>query len=69
MIHILYLVYLGPCLGLGLIMSYLCDLFLIFSVIFITINHIASLKQTRLFFVHFKKYILSFLDDNVDEEN
>ena len=29
--HILYLVYLYPCLDLGLFMSYLCDLFIYFS--------------------------------------
>ena len=66
--HILYLVYLGPCLDLGLFMSYLLDLFFIFNLIFITINHI-TLKQTRLFFVHFLEYLLIFLDDNVDEES
>ena len=54
---ILYLVYLYPCLGLGLFMSYLCDLFSIFSLIFIVINHITSFKQTHLFFVHFFKNI------------
>ena len=66
---ILHLVYLGPCLGLGLFMSYLCDLFLISSPIFITINHLTSLKQTDLFFVHFLEYLLVFLDDNVEEES
>ena len=34
------------------IMSYLCDLFFIFRLIFIAINHITLLKQTYLFFVH-----------------
>ena len=48
--HILYLVYLCPCLGL--FMSYLCDLFFIF--IFI-VNHI-TFKQTYLFFVHFLEW-------------
>ena len=51
--HILYLVYLCPCLGLGLLMSYLCDPFFIFSLILIVINHITSFKQMYLFFVHF----------------
>ena len=51
-----------PCLDLGLFLSYLCDLFFIFSVVFIVINHITSLKQTYLFFVHFLEY-LPFLDD------
>ena len=50
-------------------MSYLCDLFLIFSLIFIAINHITSLKQSHLVFEHFLEYLLLFLDDNVDEEN
>ena len=59
--HILYLVYLCPCLGLS--MSYLCDLFFIF----IAINHI-NLK-TYLFFVHFSEYLVLFLDDNVDKES
>ena len=65
--HILNLVYLGPCLGLGLFMSYLCDLFFIFSLTFIGVTHIASLKPTNLFFVHFLEYLL-FSNDNMDEE-
>ena len=47
--HILNLVYLCPCLGLSLFISYLCDLFFIFIFIFIIIN-IFSLKQTYLLF-------------------
>ena len=47
--HILYLAYLCPCLGLCLFMSCICYLFFIFSLIFIAINHITSLKQTYLF--------------------
>ena len=31
-------------------------------------NHITSLKQMHLFFVHFLEYVLLFLDGNVDEE-
>ena len=49
--HILYLVYLCPFLGLGLFMLYLYDLFFIFSLIFIAINHKTSFKQMYLFFV------------------
>ena len=49
-------------------MSYLCDLFLISSPVFITINHLTSLKQTDLFLVHFLEYLLLFLDDNGEEE-
>ena len=60
--HILNLIYLGPCLGL-------CYLFFIVSLIFIAINHITSLKQTQLCFVHSLEYHLLFLDDNVDEES
>ena len=48
---------------------YICDLFFIFSLIFIVINHMTSLKQSYLFFVHFLEYLLIFLDDNVDEES
>ena len=43
-------------------MSNLCDL------LFIFINHITSFKHTFLLFVHFLEYLLSFLDNNVDEE-
>ena len=49
-------------------MSYLYDLFSIFSLIFIVINHITSLKQAHLFFVHFLVYLRLFFDDNVIEE-
>ena len=65
----LYLVYLYPCLGLGLFMSYLCGLFFIFSLIFIVINHITSFKQAYLILNIFLVYLLSFLDDSVDEES
>ena len=57
---ILYLVYLCPCLGLCLFISYLCDLFYIFSLIFIFINYITSLKQTYLFLPHFLEYLPFF---------
>ena len=68
--HILYLLYLGASLGLGLclFMLHFCDQFFIFSFIFIAINHIASLKQTQLLFVHFLEYLL-FLDDNKEGNN
>ena len=45
--HILYLVQSCPWLDLVLFMLYLCDLFFIFSLICITINHIISLKLTH----------------------
>ena len=55
---ILCLVYLCLCLDLGLFISYLCDIFLIFSLI--VVDHIISLKQTRLFFAHFLEYLLHY---------
>ena len=66
--HISFLVNLCQCLGLGLFMSNLCDPFLIFSLIFIVINHTTSFKQMYLLFVHFLDLLL-FLNDNVDEES
>ena len=54
--HISYAVYMYPCLGLGLFMSYICNLFFIFSLIV-------------LVFFHFLDYLLLFLDDSVDKEN
>ena len=67
--HILYLVYLCPCLGLVLFISYLCGLFFIFSLSFIIINQTISLKQTHLFFAHFLEYLILVLDDNMNEES
>ena len=60
--HILYLVYLCLCLGLGLFMLYLCALFFIFVVI----NYTTLFKQMFLFFVHSLEYLLLFLDDSVN---
>ena len=45
--HFLYLL----CLGLGLFVSYLCDLFFIFISIFIMINRIIPWIQTYLLFL------------------
>ena len=67
--HVLHFVYLCPYLALGLLMSYLCDLFFIFSLISIGINYITSLKNTHRAFVQFFKHLLLFLDDNVNEES
>ena len=50
-------------------MLYLCHVYFIFSLIFIVINHVTSLKKMHLFFADLLKYLLLFLDDNVDEEN
>ena len=49
--HSLYLIYSCTCLGQGLFMSYLCDLFFIFIFIFIMINHVISWINTRLLFL------------------
>ena len=52
----------------------LCDLYFIFSLIFIVIIHITSSKQTHLFFFTFSRNIAIIifnkilLDDSVDEE-
>ena len=45
--RILYLVNLCPCLGLGLLMLYLCDLFFILTLIFIVIKYIYNLIKTN----------------------
>ena len=37
--------------------------------IFIAINHITSLKQTQLIFVHFLENLSLFLGDKADEES
>ena len=50
-------------------MSDLSDLFFIFSLIFIVINHIISFKQAYLFFCTFLEYLLLFLDENVGVES
>ena len=67
--HTLYLVYLGSYLDLSLFMLHLCDLFFMFSIIFIAVNSIRPLNQTNLFLAHFLEYLLLFLDDNVDEKS
>ena len=58
-----------PCLSLGLFISYVCDIFFIFNLIFIVIYLIISFKQAYLFFIHFLEYLLLFVGDNVDEES
>ena len=65
----LYLIYLCLYLCLGLYMSHVCNLFFIFSLTFIVINHITSLKQTHLFFIHFVECLLLFLGNNLDKES
>ena len=53
----------------GRFVSYLCDLFFTFSLMFILINNITSFNQTYVFFVHSLEYFLLFFDDNVDKES
>ena len=65
LIRFLYLLYLCLCLELGLFMSNLCDLFFIFIFIFIMINR---MNTGTCSFAYFLEYVLSFLDDNVNEE-
>ena len=43
-----------------LYMPYLCDLFFIFSLIFIVINHITSLKETHFFCTSFRISLIIF---------
>ena len=66
--QIFYLVNWCPCLGLGPYISSICDLFFIFSLKFIVINHITSFTQTYLIFVCFLEYLLLAFDDEVDEK-
>ena len=63
-----FIIYLCPCLDLGLFMSYLCDLFLIFIFIFIMINRIILWTQAHLFLCLFFRICPIVLDVNVDEE-
>ena len=60
--HILYLVHICPWLCPGLFMSYLCDLFFIFSFMFFVINHITSFKKMHLLFAFFSEHLTLFLD-------
>ena len=63
-----YLLYLCPCLDLGLFMSNLCDLSFTFIFSFIMINHVISWVKTSFLFVCFSEYVISFLDHNVEKE-
>ena len=58
--NVAYLVYLCPFLARGLFMSYLCDLFFIFSFIFIFINYITSFKHIYLFLYIFQNIFYYF---------
>ena len=50
-------------------MSYICDLFFNFSLIFIVINHINTFKQVFVFLYILLGYLQVLLDDNMDEES
>ena len=50
--NFLCLVNLNPCLGLGLFMAHLCDLYFIFFFIFFKINHNNVIKTNTLVFAH-----------------
>ena len=50
-------------------MSYICDLFFNFSLIFIVINDINTFKQVFIFLYILLGYLQLFLDDNMDEES
>ena len=63
--HFLYLLYLWPCLDLGLFMLYLCDLFVVFIFILIMINRMNT--DTFVFLLMFLEYFLIFYS-NVNEE-
>ena len=58
--QILYLVCLYLSLGLDLFMPYLFDLFFIFSLLFVVINHIVSLKKTNLFSAYISPIIFGW---------
>ena len=52
----------------GLFISYLCDLFFIFSFISIVINYITSLNRCTCFW-YVSEYLLLFLVNSEDEES
>ena len=68
--HILHLAYLCHIWYLRPRSIYVVSFYFVFDFQphFIAMNHITSLKQTHLFFVHFLEYLLLFLDDNVNEK-
>ena len=63
--HILYLVFLCPCIGLSLFMSYLCDLFSFLASFSLSLIKYPRLNNRRTCF----EYLLLFLDDNMDKES
>ena len=65
--HFIFSMFVPISLGLGLFMSFLCDLFFNLTFIFIFINLIAKFKQRHLFFVHSLEYLQLFLGDNLHD--
>ena len=49
-------------------MSFLCNPFFTFGLIFILNDHTIGLKQTHLCFARFSEYLIIVLDDNMNEE-
>ena len=63
----LYTLYLCPCLGSGLFMSYpLCGLFFIFIFILLRLTY-NLINRDACSLAYFLEYILLFLDDNVEK--
>ena len=63
----LYTLYLCPCLGLGLFMSYpLCGLFFIFIFILLRLTY-NLINRGACSFAYFLEYVLLFLDGNVEK--
>ena len=56
-IHFIFSIFVSMSICRSIYIMYLYS-FLIFSLFFIVINHIMSLKQTYLFLVHFLEYLL-----------
>ena len=57
--YTIFCVFVSMAMHLDLFIYYLCYFYSTIIFIFITINHIISLKQTNLFFVHVRKSLAS----------
>ena len=57
--YTIFCVFVSMAMHLDLFIYYLCYFYSTIIFIFITINHIISLKQTNLFFVHVRKSLTS----------
>ena len=62
--HILYLVYLCPCLGLGL----LYQIYVIYFSFSASLSN-NPIKTDAFVFEHYLEYLQLFLDDDLDEES